>query len=316
MQKLILSLSLLIQVSIFAQVTPPTPPTPPAMVAPPEAPAPPSDEMKSDKKADTTRISLGDKEILIVNKKNKNDKVKKDDDDDDDHHADIDDDKKDDDNSDHHNHHKGIHKENMKPSHSKNKGADVGFLNLDLGVNILTNPSRDKENLELKFWSWSTTFNFLPTKIYLGSKNVRLMTSIGWRIGNYKFISPIVFEPNEILTYGIDSSIKNSKLVVHHLQIPLMIYVQSNKIKGFGRIGIGLGGYAGVKVHEKSKVSYKHIDRTVETEENFGFEKYRYGLSGRLNIGAIKLFANIDMNNSWKDKDYFKTLEAGLWFDF
>ncbi len=305
MKNLILVLCLLFNLIIHAQVTPPEPPAAPA---PPAAP-----EMNSEKKKDTTRFNLGGTEFLIIDKKGSKDN-------DEDSDEDMDDKNKDDEKSFSDQDHSTKHKENVKPGKkSSKKAADVDFLDLDLGFNFLTNTGGVNENLandlDLKFWSWSTTFNFLPTKIYLGSRNFRLMTSFGWRIGKYNFKNDLEFEPKKDLVYSMDSNIKKSVLTVQHLQVPLMFYVQSNKIKGLGRIGIGFGGYAGINVHECSDSKYENIKQKKETEEDFGFEKYRYGLSTRVDIGALKLFANMDLSNTWKTND-IRTLECGLWFDF
>ncbi|MEP7196712.1 MAG: outer membrane beta-barrel protein [Saprospiraceae bacterium] len=314
MKNAILIFSLFTQITLLAQVNPPIPPIPPIPPAEPTLP----EEVRASTKEDTTKINLGDREILIINKKdNKKMKVEKEEeDDDDDDEMDKNDDQDDNDKMEGKNH--KHHRVNKSPNKS-HKGADVGFLNIDLGVNFLSNTKNINEgevdNLNLKFWSWSTTFNFLPTRIYLGTKNVQLMSSFGWRIGRYKFENPLEFTPNKNLEYQIDSNIKTSTLSVHHLQIPLMVYVQSNKIKGLGRIGIGVGGYAGVNISESSRIKYEKIDRVVKTDEDFGFEKYRYGLSARVDVGAVKFFANLDMSDTWKDKE-FRTLECGLWFDF
>ncbi|MFN8279370.1 MAG: outer membrane beta-barrel protein [Saprospiraceae bacterium] len=308
MKQILLLSFFVIQFGLFAQVTPPTPPpSAPAAPAPPEMPI-----VKKSDDQDTTRIRLKDREIIIINKKSTSEKTENDDDDDDDDKEDMEEQHG---NKEHH----AIHKENTSPAKKQQKAADVDFLDIDLGVNILRDPANisamDDQYVNLKFWSWSATFNFLPTKIYLGTRHVQLMTSFGWRIGQYKFDNPLVFTPKENLNYSVDTNINKSSLTVHHLQIPLMLYVQSGKIKGLGRLGLGFGGYAGVNVHEESNVKYQHIDRKVETEESFGFERYRYGLSGRVDVGPFKLFANMDLSNTWKSKE-FKTLECGLWFDF
>lgn len=313
MKNLLLLSILSIGSFISAQVQPPTPPVPPEPPVTPKAP-----EQENKVESDTTRINLGSKELLIIDKAEK--KSKKQMDITEDNENSIDEAQEQEDISKKGKMHKK-HKENMKPSKKSKKAADVDFLDLDLGLNFYSNPADVSDNiaddLNLKLWSWSTTFNFLPTKFYLGSRNFGLMTSLGWRIGRYNFENAIEFTPGKELTYSIDSSgsISKSLLSVHHLQIPLMLYVQSNKIKGLGRIGIGLGGYAGIKIHESSKLTYKSIDRVVKTKEDFGFDKYRYGLSARIEIGALKFFANMDMNNTWKNQD-LRTLECGIWLDF
>ena len=302
MKTVFLSLLLGIQMMLNAQVTPP-----PAPPSPPTPPEPPSMEKKEN--GDTVKIKLGDRDIFIIERKSEDKKSKKENDDDDD-----DDDKSID--------RKHSNKENINPEkkHKKSKGADVDFLDIDLGLNLLQSNKVNNEvlvnDLENKpFSSWSWTLNFLPTKIYLGSKNVQLMTSLGWRIGELTFKEKLSFEPNQTLVYTKDDKVKVSSMDFQHLQIPLMLYFQSNKIKGLGRIGMGVGGYAGVLVHQESEVRREDVRRKIETEEDFGFNTYRYGLSSRIDIGTLKFYANYDLSPTWEKND-FRTLECGIWLDF
>jgi len=326
-----------------AQETPKPPPPPPnESIDPPPPPKPPTMDRE-----DTTRISLGDKQILIINKKSKKDP--KDQTEAERELEDQMDDVKDELEAakreldeeklemerekqtmelEKEEHHKGgKHNENKAPSdkrkyksEKKNKSANVDFIDIDLGVNFLKFGNdiaeSTKDDLKLKYWgSWSTTFTFLPTKIYLGTPNLMLMTGFGWRIGQFEFKEKLDFEPNQTLVYNKFDNIKKSQFVVHQLQVPLSVYVQSNKIKGLGRIGAGFGAYAGLLIHQELETSTEKPKRTIETEEDFGFEDFRYGLSARIDVGAIKLFANMDMNDLWKDND-IRNIECGLWFDF
>ena len=77
------------------------------------------------------------------------------------------------------------------------------------------------------------------------------MTAFGWRYSSYEFKNTLSFEPNKTLAYAKDSDIKCSEFDIHQLQIPLMVYFQSNKIKGLGKVGIGFGGYGGLLVHQE-----------------------------------------------------------------
>jgi hypothetical protein len=227
MKTFFLSLFICFQFLLNAQVTPPpSPPTPPL---PPDPPV-----MEKKANGDTVKIKLGDRDIFIIERKSVEKKSDNED-------EDMDEDKKMD--RDHTN------KENINPEkkNKKSKGADVDFLDIDLGLNLLQSNKVNNEvlvnDLENKpFSSWSWTLNFLPTKIYLGSKNVQLMTSLGWRIGELTFKEKLSFEPNQTLVYTKDDKVKVSSMDFQHLQIPLMLYFQSNKIKGLGRIGMGVGG--------------------------------------------------------------------------
>ena len=326
MKNKVFSIAMLIFLScslINAQVTPPEPPTPP--VAPEVQPIP--------KIVDTTRFNLGNKQILIIDSKSQNSNSEIDEELEEsmkDIKIEIEEHKRELDNAKREQERKlgkGSHGENKAPDkdHSKKmdkkkSSANVGFLDFNLGFNILnfgnSIPESTQDDLKIKSWgSWSYTFTFLPTKIYLGSPNFMLMNGFGWRIGQFEFKEKIDFVPKQSLVYTKNDQIKKSQFVIHQLQIPLGFYVQSNKIKGLGKIGIGLGGYAGLLIHQELETKTEDPKRSIETEEDFGFEDFRYGLSAQVDIGAIKLFANMDMNKLWKDND-IKNIECGIWFDF
>lgn len=309
MKNLVLLFCLFCSIVLNAQNVPtPVPPTPPTPPTPPSAPA-------EDKKSDTIKVNLGDRQIMIIENKTKKSDDEEDDEDD------IDD-KDDDDEMAPMGKHDKAHKENSNPmKKKKNKGADVGFLNIDMGINILLDNKVTNEtlidDLETKpFSSWSWTLNFLPTKIFLGSQNVMLMTSIGWRIGELTFRNKLEFaHDTAALVYTKNSSINRSSFDFHHIQVPLMLYFRSDKISGLGRIGFGVGGYVGALVHQEFEYKSDERRRKVEVEEDFGFETWRYGLSARADLGPVKIFANYDLNPVWKSND-FTNLECGLWFDF
>ncbi|MBK8736736.1 MAG: hypothetical protein IPL98_12880 [Saprospiraceae bacterium] len=265
------------------------------------------DDPKPTTKEDTFRINLKEKEILIIDKNQNNKKENTA------PEYDINLDKNNGD----------VQKENINPEKKtkSKKFADVDFLEIDLGVNLLFNTASPKptilvNDLEIKpFESWSWTFNFLPTRIYLGSKNAMLMTAFGWRYSSYEFKNTLSFEPNKTLAYAKDSDIKCSEFDIHQLQIPLMVYFQSNKIKGLGKVGIGFGGYGGLLVHQEHETKAINSKKSIEVEEDFGFNPYRYGLSTRVDVGPFKLFGNYDLSSTWEDTD-FRNAEVGIWFDF
>lgn len=206
------------------------------------------------------------------------------------------------------------------PPKKKRKSANVGFIDVDLGLNFMKYgkqiSEQTKSDLELKNWnSLSTTLTFLPTKIYLGSPHLMLMTGLSWRISQIEFREKLNFEPNQVLVYNKQDNIKESQFMTHYLQVPLGLYLESKKIKGLGRIGVGVGAYAGVLLHQEHELERSDLNQFIETEEDFGIKNFRYGLSGRLDIGVLKFFANMDLNDYWKGHD-IQNIECGLWFDF
>ncbi|MCC6753604.1 MAG: hypothetical protein IT266_06425 [Saprospiraceae bacterium] len=215
------------------------------------------------------------------------------------------------------------HRENIPPIPEvpsvpkKKKVASMDFLDIEAGLNYLDFGSSITEttqsDLDLKNWpSPSFTLTFFPTRFYLGSRNVMLRSGLSWRISQFEFREKLVFEPGQTLVYSKDTLVKKSQFMAHYLQLPLNLYVESNKIRGLGRIGAGLGAYAGVLLHQEHELTLNNPKRFIETEENFGFAKIRYGLSAHLDIGAFKLFGKMDLNDLWDDSD-IRNLECGLW---
>ncbi len=351
---LIFALSAFINVCVLsAQETPKPqiPPSPPAsMPTQPERPEQlgtvvPSETPGTDQKPDTTIISVGDRQILIIDSKNTKAKGKKAEWEEDldesmedlkeslkDVKEELEESKRELENSkeemeDEQNENQapdGNQKYKFKlkkdKNNKKNKGADIDFLDFDFGVNLLNMgnaiPDQMQQDLGLKTWgSWTYTFTFFPTKIFLGSQNLMLMTGLSWRIGQLEFKEKIDFEPNKTLVYFKNENLKKTQFMIHHLQIPLSIYWKSKRIKGLGDLGFGIGTYAGILLSEELETETVNPNRDIETNEDFGFEDFRYGLSARIDIGALKLFANMDLNNLWKDND-IKNIECGIWIDF
>jgi hypothetical protein len=202
----------------------------------------------------------------------------------------------------------------------KSKAADIDLLDIDFGLNFLRidgNVSQQMEDdLKLKTWgSWTYTFTFLPTKIFLGSPHFMIMTGLGWRIGQFEFKNKVDFEPKKTLVYSVNDALKSSQFIIHQLQIPVSFYSESKKIRGLGKIGAGIGVYGGILLCQQLETTTENPDRFIETNEEFGFEDFRYGISARIDIGALKLFSNFDLNRLWKGND-FKNIEAGIWIDF
>lgn len=199
----------------------------------------------------------------------------------------------------------------------KKRVASMDFLDIEAGLNYLQFGSGISEttqkDLDLKNWpSPSFTLTFFPTRFYLGSRNAMLMSGLSWRISQFEFREKLVFEPGQTLVYSKDTLVKKSQFMAHYLQLPLNLYFESNKIRGLGRIGAGIGAYAGVLLHQEHELTLNNPKRFIETEENFGFAKIRYGLSARLDIGAFKLYGKMDLNDLWDDSD-IRNHEFGLW---
>jgi hypothetical protein len=90
------------------------------------------------------------------------------------------------------------------------------------------------------------------------------------------------------------ANVSKSKLGVSYLSVPVMFVLDYDKVNR-GKLKIGIGGYAGLRLKSWSKVKYSdgNKDKTVDS---FYMKDIRYGLMGQVGIGWVTIFAKYDLN--------------------
>lgn len=102
---------------------------------------------------------------------------------------------------------------------------------------------------------------------------------------------------------GGNASIRKSKYEADYLDIPLEFRWRSRDEFNKG-ISIAVGGYVGVLFSAKTKIKYREDNQTkkLKNKQNFELNNYRYGVHGRLGLGAFGAYFNYQLSDLFGDK--------------
>jgi hypothetical protein len=122
--------------------------------------------------------------------------------------------------------------------------------------------------------------------------------------------------PEYINEKGNLMDLDKSKLTVCYLSIPVVPTLQFHNKHGRRTFRLGAGGYAGLRLASYSKVKYKDGDNSVKRFEhgNFFLNDFRYGLMAQVGIKGLLVFAKYDLNPLFSDSKgpALNTLSFGL----
>ncbi len=230
-----------------------------------------SDVGSSNAKADTTHLTLGTTEVLIIGRKDSL---------------------------------KTYKKHESKPIWG---GFEMGFnswVNADGKFEVPQGYSA----LDLREEkSVSVGLNLLQKNIQFGKSNVWFMTGLGVTWNNYRFKNNVSLNTTEPISANIDSvsniNYVKSKLVASYLMAPLMIEVFTSK-KMKNAFHLGVGGMVGVRLGSHTKIKYEE-DGNVhkpKTYDNFNLNRFRYGVRVAAGYGHFNVFADYYMSTVFKAK--------------
>jgi hypothetical protein len=196
--------------------------------------------------------------------------------------------------------------DNMSPFGRKKKfrGHWAGF---ELGLNNYMNPdnqftlSNDDRGFELNAGgSWMFALNFLEFNIPFG-KHAGLVTGVGTSWNNYKFRNNVnVYEDENGQMVALPETVKSynrNSLHSWNFNFPLILELQVPSGKGSSGVYLGFGVVGTAKVSSWGNIEY--ILDGVKYEErrksDFLQNSFRYGLTARLGLKYLRLFANYDL---------------------
>ncbi len=186
--------------------------------------------------------------------------------------------------------------ENYNNYHSDHKPSKFSSdMEVDLGMNIWS-PTDNAP--QVKPWgSWNVNLAMVGT--YKASKNFHLKTGIGASFYNFKL------EDTDLIAVKTPDGISfeeftggtgtKSKISASYANVSLVPTLLTND----GKLRIGIGGYAGLRLGGRGKFVYDDADgekqKTYE-KSNMYASNFRYG--GRVEIGVddFNLFFNYDLN--------------------
>lgn len=231
----------------------------------------------NDNITDTTRISIGDKKILIIDDEGESVRL-------------------------------GFKDITGKHS-SKVKSHWAGF---EMGVNMLvdenfeTDPPAGYEFLDPKIEkSIALNFNLADFEIKLYRRNIMLVTGIGFSINNFRFKSDAWLEPNaDSVTAIVDPSVtlKKNKLVAEYINIPLLLEFNTSENRD-RTVHLAAGVIGGLRIGSRVKMIQKKDgdESKVKIYDDFNLNPFRCDATVRVGFKNFTVFGSYGLLAMFKD---------------
>ncbi|WP_192346818.1 porin family protein [Algoriphagus sp. Y33] len=187
-------------------------------------------------------------------------------------------------------------------------------LKFEFGFNQLNNKSED---LSMRFFA-SRTFNVYyqyPVSIFGDASGFTMDIGIGVGTDKYAFkddqtlynnptVGPESSRLRDITdVLGDDISIKKNVVAANYFDIPLDFTYHFNKRNYSQGFNISIGGKVGYLYESHTKVKYEDADglkRKIKDSQNYGFEKFRYGLSLKAGSPGFYAWSYFGLNQVFK----------------
>lgn len=103
----------------------------------------------------------------------------------------------------------------------------------------------------------------------------------------------IVYQDNQISFEDLNVATKKSKLVIPHLNLPIMLHLGFKEAK----FKVGVGGYVGYRIGGYSKVKQTNNNKD-RIKSSFGLEDFQYGLTAEIGKRrGFTIFARYQLND-------------------
>lgn len=155
--------------------------------------------------------------------------------------------------------------------------------------------------------SISVGLNLFQKNIRLGKSNVWFMTGLGVTWNNYRLKKNVTLNTTDPISTSMDTTSDfkyiKSKLVASYLMAPLMFEVFTSK-KMKNAFHIGAGALVGVRLGSHTKMKYEQGDNVhkPKTYDTFNLNPFRYGVRVAAGYGHFNVFADYYMSTVFKDK--------------
>jgi Skp family chaperone for outer membrane proteins len=156
--------------------------------------------------------------------------------------------------------------------------------------------------------SWTFALNFMQVNMPFG-KFAGLYTGLGTSWNNYSFSDNVNLGKNQsgVMVATPDSIISYNKNSLHtwNFTCPLILEFQIPAKDNNSGIYLGVGVYGTAKVASwiKQKYQIDGVEYKEKQSSDFQINNLRYGLTARLGLKYIRLFANYDLVSLFK-KDH------------
>lgn len=176
-----------------------------------------------------------------------------------------------------------------------------GDLIVDFGLSFLSNAP---ENMTLRtFGSRAANVYYLYHIPFGEESNFSINPGLGFGMENYNFENAITLDYNQTdgnvilpVSEYLDplelEDLRKSKLSVNYFDIPLEIRFHANKENHDRGFMVAIGGRVGILFDSHTKIKYV-VDgdsKKAKEKQQFGVNRFRYGVHGRVGLGAISVF--------------------------
>lgn len=223
-------------------------------------------------RTDTTAISLGNRQIIIIDKNGTTDisifeREKPDSD---------------------------ISFRRTRPFKGNWRGLELGFNNyLNSNFSISLDPGDDFMELRAAR-SWNVNLNLIQYSLSVSGNNAGLVTGLGFEFNNYHFSNNVsITKENRVIVPVEYDDLDKSRLRAVYLNVPLLMEFQTNHPRRSRRAYFSAGVVGGVNIGSSTKVVYRDDSGKSrdKVRDDFYLSPFRYGLSFRAGYRALNIFA-------------------------
>lgn len=193
---------------------------------------------------------------------------------------------------------------------AKKKKPSHVWMGVELGVNSLLNADRSfsldgsDAPYSLDYGkSISVGVNLFEKTFRIVKNNFYFSTGLGFEFNNFRFDNKtVIFNPDAdplTLSYDTVRHITKNKLTASYLNVPLLLTVAGNNKKGKNTFHVSVGGMVGWKYRAHQKVVYTDDDGDKKKDkefDNFNMNPFRFTAMARMGYKNIGLFANYAIN--------------------
>jgi hypothetical protein len=191
---------------------------------------------------------------------------------------------------------------------TKRKGhPDIpGNFTFELGVN---RASGAPDNFSLGLWGSRTVNVYYQYDIRILKSGFSLIPGIGFSLERFKFKNEYTLAYNADSVFMVSpttagfSNLKKSMLVTNYVEVPVELCFRTNPEDPARSFRISIGGRVGYMFDSFAKIKYKEDGevKKIKDKQDFGLNKFRYGMFGKIGVGNFSLFGYVNMTDLFKD---------------
>jgi len=204
-----------------------------------------------------------------------------------------------------------------KPENKVAKPDIPGDLVIDLGFNFLLD---QPENMNTGFWGSKIINLYYYRHFGIGESNFSINIGLGTGLEKLSFEDGLntlnldVDGNTEVIELPTNYDVKKSKVALNYLDLPIEFRFHANKNHDVG-FRAAIGGKIGYLMNSHTKLVYKLDGDKIKSknQQDYNFEKIRYGIIGRLGFPGINIFGYYSLSSLFKGDQGPEATGATTW---